>query len=689
MTNQVPTSVDYTNRDYYALRSVLISRIQNNFQGTGKQWAGTDPADFGVALVESFAYMGDIFNYYIDRLANENYITTATQRQSIINLANNYGYSVSGYRAATTKFNITNNLQSLTASVTNAVSASGFITFTANNTFTAGQTVSVVNLSSTAFNVTDAVIVSRTATQFVVAGSASGTYTSTGTATVSNLLSLPSGTQFALSIPSDTSTVTVYFTTTSLASISAGDSALISAINGRYANTLTGNDSTYGEQVTSNAGIAGQPNQRYKLISNQIVDGTITVYLQKGGVYEQWSEAIHLVDYGPTDAVYSVELDAQNNVYLNFGDGISGAIPTPNAIIWANYLIGGGTFGNIGQNVGSPTISYIPGITDSSTLGFYASSLGLVNTTQASGGFDPESNDSIRANAPLALRALRRAVTLEDFASLSLAVPNVGKSKAVALSPNSVTLYVGLQQNDASGDATPGYSGGSLTQAWYDIQSNVSTYLADKIQIGTTLTVAPPIFIPVKIDIKYTKLPQYTDAEVQLNLKLALINGFSYNLMNFKDVVTPEEIEQTLGQAVGVNTVKVINQYRYGSTAARTTLIGAANEIFSYIESNTTISSYSSSANLTALSITNGTLSPTFSSTFYNYNFAVTSGSSSVSVTPTLTGASNITVNGTTVASGASTSVTTAIGTTTITIVVTAEDGFSNTTYTVTATRVS
>jgi len=55
-------------------------------------WTNRDPSDPGMTLVELFAYMGDILNYYIDVAANEGFITTATQRQSVLNIASLLGY---------------------------------------------------------------------------------------------------------------------------------------------------------------------------------------------------------------------------------------------------------------------------------------------------------------------------------------------------------------------------------------------------------------------------------------------------------------------------------------------------------------------------------------------------------------------------------------------------------------------
>ena len=95
--SNVPISINYTSRDYYAIREELIARVQDRIP----TWTAADPADFGLALVEAFAYMGDLMSYYIDRNANENFITTATQRDTVVNIAQTYGYIPAGYRQAT------------------------------------------------------------------------------------------------------------------------------------------------------------------------------------------------------------------------------------------------------------------------------------------------------------------------------------------------------------------------------------------------------------------------------------------------------------------------------------------------------------------------------------------------------------------------------------------------------------
>ena len=107
-TQNIPISVNYTGRDYYALRTELITRVQDRIPN----WTATDPSDFGVALVEAFSYLGDLLGYYIDRAANETSIYTATQRNSILNLAQTYGYVPAGYRQSYVDLTFTNSSSS-------------------------------------------------------------------------------------------------------------------------------------------------------------------------------------------------------------------------------------------------------------------------------------------------------------------------------------------------------------------------------------------------------------------------------------------------------------------------------------------------------------------------------------------------------------------------------------------------
>jgi hypothetical protein len=52
-----------------------------------KSWTARSPRDFGMQFLDMWAYLGDILTFYQERIANEAYLRTATQRESLMRLA--------------------------------------------------------------------------------------------------------------------------------------------------------------------------------------------------------------------------------------------------------------------------------------------------------------------------------------------------------------------------------------------------------------------------------------------------------------------------------------------------------------------------------------------------------------------------------------------------------------------------
>ena len=609
--NGVPLSIDYTSRDYYALRSDMIARMKTRLP----EWSGEDPADFGVAMVEAFAYMGDIINYYIDRVANENYLATATQRQSIINLARIYGYNPTSYRAA-------------------------YIT------------VQLTNLSDTAIDV-------------------------------------HAGTQLVAEVTLNDTVTQLIFTTLNDVTVLPNDSTEVSASNVEDISTRPENFDV--DKSGELLGISnGLPDQQFTLMENQVVEGSVKIWINSGSGYEEWEYIQHLTDAGTTDKVFSLTLDANNYVCVSFGDSISGLIPPANSVIRAIYNVGGGTAGNLPS--GTPFEVYQVFGSDYPNKDAIISSLTLSSSSAGVGGLDPEDNNTIRTNAPKALTAFNRAVTLKDFANISLSVPGVGKANAEADIWTSVNVYIAPQQNSDSPDVYPGYGDvpnieANLTPSFLTMKQNVEDYLADKLQIGVTATILPPVYSPVVTVIQYSKKTGFTEQRVTAGIRAALASEYSYSNLYFAQVITPEEIESNLRFVEGVDAVKVQYLYRneVGATPVRGLLVGAANEIFSFQDGDTSVVLLSDDASLSDLVSSTGALTPVFSSSFYNYN--ITSSASSITLTPSVVSGSTIYMNGVAVDSGVAQTVSTPVGQTTVVFSIIAADGITSKSYRVTITR--
>jgi hypothetical protein len=620
-----PVTIDYTGRDYYSLRDALITRVKDrvNTNSTSK-WYGNDPADFGVALIEAFSYMGDVVSYYIDRIANESSIFTATQRESIYNLAIGLGYTPSGYKSATCSIRFT-----------------------------------------------------RTAS-----GSAA---------------TIPAGTQVTGTVTVNDTTVRLTFTTTEAAVFAIGVTVItVSGTHGEYVSTRTANAASgagdiAGELIGRSDGTAFQS---YAFRESQVVDGTTTVYVKTGDVYGVWNKVDHLIDYSPVDSVYRLNTNANNTVYITFGDGVSGAIPVNHSDIKADYLYGGGTIGNI--PIGALSyISYVPGDPNVSA---YNATYTVTNTTVGTGGVDPESIDSIKANAPLATTALNRAVSLSDYSSLAQQNTLVGKANAISTIWSNVTVYAAPRREANSTDYYPGKdeANTAVTAEWTDLQTSLLASFEGKTQIGVQLTISPPTYSNVSLAITYSKFPQFTSSVVESYIQEYIATYYSFSTNTFGQVIHPEEIEFLLRYAPGINNVKVTTLYRTGEAAIRNSLAATAGEIFVFKPTNLVITALGTVATLDTFSATNsGAFSPAWSSgnTFGDYTTTVTAGSANIVVTavPTDTDAKTY-INGTVAYSGGTSTpktVTTPVGVTEITILVVAEDGTTSKTYTLTAVRIS
>ena len=500
--SDIPISLDYTGRDYYSIREQLIARIQERLP----DWSATNPADFGVALVEAFAYMGDLMSYYIDRNVNESFIASATQRDSVINIAQAYGYIPSGYRQA----NVT-------------------------LTFTNSSEVDVVTV--------------------------------------------PAGTIVSGDVISGDIVNTVYFTTDSEVILDPDvDNGIgtMTAKEGRTVTLVSDYANQYGELVGTSA---GTPNQSFVLGENPAVDGSLEVYVQGGSSYSKWRQVQHLIDANPFDQVFTVTSDGDNNLYVNFGDGVSGAIPVNFSEIRVLYTVGGGTLGNV--TVGILTnIDSIPGYSTNDLIAFQ-SLITVTNDEVAFGGSDPESLSEIRYAAPLTLRANNRAITLEDFNSLALGVTNCGKANATADIWTSVTLYVAPSRNQGDSDLQPGLDDNQDPTIEYDtLAADVQESLAPNLLIGTSLTVQPPVYVDIVLTVQYAKQPQYTTTEVEASIKTVLTNFYGYYYNTFAQTIYVQDIETTLNNNVtGIKIAKLVNLHR-ALESGLNTLVGEPNEIF-------------------------------------------------------------------------------------------------------------
>jgi hypothetical protein len=454
--NYIP-QVDYTSKDYVAIRDDMLGQIPDLFPN----WTNRDPADFGIVLIELFAYMGDILNYYIDRSANEAFMTTASQRDSVLYLARLLGYNPT--------------------------------------------TVVASKVTLTFYNANDVT------------------------------KEVPAGTQIATSA-STTGGTQIIFETDSAITIPAK----VGTVNGTITVTAT-QGQTVSETLDPKS--TGEINQVRELTYSPLIQNSIDILAGAS----PFTEVSYLIDYNNYDPVFVVQTNADGVSFVVFGDGISGRIPAPDAILTATYRIGGGTIGNVGAGL-------IKSIIKSSVPLSSFSGVTVTNLTAATGGAEEESTDSIRVNAPNSIRALNRAVSLADYSALCVEA-GVAKANAVADVYTSVTVYVAPSAGELGVTSISGTTPSS--QFTGTTVPLLTSYLVGKVPANTTVTFQPPTYVPVSIVATITTLPQYKNSLVSTAVNSVVSELLAFDNVFFQDRLTLNDLMSTITSVEGVAYVQV------------------------------------------------------------------------------------------------------------------------------------
>lgn len=276
------TTFDYTSRDYTSIQNDLFARAQTQLP----EWTSRDNGDFGVLMVDLWAYMGDILHYYVDRAAGESFLNTATQRESVLAIANLLDYLPSGRKSA--KVNIQLDATLTTASDTNPIFIPKYSRFKATP---------LVDTASPVIFLLD--------TPIAFVGTSNGASTS---------------------IISDGVTYATY-PKTQVISVAL----------------------TEGERFTETYTSTGLAGQRITLRQTGAVTDSMTVTTNEGGAgaVVTYAYVERIINGTNNDKIYAVDVTADNYSVVTFGNNVNGSVPAVNSTITITYRKSRGTAGNV------------------------------------------------------------------------------------------------------------------------------------------------------------------------------------------------------------------------------------------------------------------------------------------------------------------------------------------------------
>ena len=212
-----------------------------------------------------------------------------------------------------------------------------------------------------------------------------------------------------------------------------------------------------------------------------------------------WLPQRDLLNSAPTATEFVVEVETDGTAYLRFGDDQHGARPEPQTVFTATYRVGNGLAGNVGAEALAHVITAQPHI------------IGVRNPLPAQGGVDPESIETVRQRAAYAFRIQERAVTPEDYATVTARHVQIQRAAATLRWTGSWhTAFV-------TADRLGGLDVDAAFEA--ELRQHLERYRL----AGYDLEIDGPRFVPLEIDMQVLVQPNYFRSDV----KVALLEVFS------------------------------------------------------------------------------------------------------------------------------------------------------------------
>lgn len=266
----------------------------------------------------------------------------------------------------------------------------------------------------------------------------------------------------------------------------------------------------------------GTPLQSFQLNYTGVLIDSINLYVDEGEGPILWQHVDSFLDYDETSRVYMTSVDEFDVCTIEFGNGIKGKIPLAydNGII-ANYRVGGGAVGNVGEGVICEIDTGIPYV--ESTFNLEVDVL----------GHDKEDIESIKQNAPAAYRSRDRLVTVEDYEDLlRINFLNFMQVKAIrdVRDKKLVHLFYMLR---------PDYS--------FDNVEEVAEFISKRAMIGTNYDISEYVKQRVHIEAKMYVNKDYDKDAIEADVRMYLEGvTFFYGNLVFGDTIVKSDLENEI-----------------------------------------------------------------------------------------------------------------------------------------------
>lgn len=288
------------------------------------------------------------------------------------------------------------------------------------------------------------------------------------------------------------------------------------------------------------SGDASKPSQRFVLRHQPLTHvpaatasgaaSTLTVRVQGFA----WPEVEHRVGLGPRARNVVTQRDEQGRTLVSGGDGWQGArFPTGIENIVAEYRSGQGADGNIAPHKATNLATRPFGVQK------------VTNPLAASGGADPDDIESTRLRAPLAVEALDRLLSVDDYRSFALNFAGIAKAVATRVGSGDVFGRWRIRAVVAGLVAEP-----------LDPASELMLRLARAMRLhgdpALELELVPAKLQRLSITAKLAIAPGYAFVDVEPLVRAQLLDALGYARQDIGQAIPPSRIAALIQAVPGV-----------------------------------------------------------------------------------------------------------------------------------------
>ncbi len=249
----------------------------------------------------------------------------------------------------------------------------------------------------------------------------------------------------------------------------------------------------------------------------------------------KWTAVPTLYNQPPTAQVYTTLNLPGGAAQVQFGDGVEGAtLSTGQSNVRADYRTGIGLAGNVPVGSISTLVDRPLGVS------------GVTNPSPATGGQDPQSVDDIRANAPLSVLTLGRAVSIADYQNFAANFAGIAKASAIWI-PSGEYRGVFLTVASAGGNDLTG----SLTLS--NLVAALQTYGNPNVSIFALSFLETTFGFSAKI--AYDS--RYQQPDVNAAVMALLRQTYGFTSRGFGEGVSADALEALIQPVPGVVAIHV------------------------------------------------------------------------------------------------------------------------------------